>query len=64
MEDYTSLYHQSILTTRKLILDARFNKYHRAEWEEDRVQELLFLAEANLKSAEDLLTKVERDAYG
>ena len=59
MEDYLNLYHQSVLESRKLILEARYYTHHRAEWEEDLSQERLGLAEANLKEAERMLIKWE-----
>jgi hypothetical protein len=55
MENYRSLIARQILTVRRLILEARYYKYDRAEWEEDYSEGRLFLAEANLKDAESML---------
>jgi hypothetical protein len=60
MEDYRSLYHQSILTVRKLILDARYYQNHRAGWETDNSRKKLILAEANLVLAMEMVEKIER----
>ena len=57
MEDYTNLYQQHVCTVRKLIIDARYYRYHRASWEEDRSSDMLALAEANLNRAEEILYK-------
>ena len=59
MESARNLYHQHILTARKMILDARYFKEHRAEWEEDISGWCLSLAEENLKQAEVLLQQEE-----
>jgi hypothetical protein len=55
MEDYTNLYQQHVRTVRKLIIDARYYRYHRASWEEDRSSKMLALAEINLNEAERIL---------
>lgn len=55
MENYRSLIARQLLTVRSLILEARYYKYDRAEWEEDHSEGRLFLAEANLKDAESML---------
>ncbi len=52
MEDYRNLYHQSILTVRKLILEAKYYRYHRADWEEDISEGKLYAAQMNLEHAE------------
>ena len=57
MEDYTNLYQQHVRTVRKLIIDARYYRYHKASWEEDRSGEMLTLAEINLNEAERILYK-------
>jgi hypothetical protein len=59
MERSRNIYHQHVLTARKLILDARYYKEHRAEWEEDISAWCLSLAEENLKQAELLLQQEE-----
>jgi len=55
MEDYRSLIARQILAVRKLILEARYYKYDRADWEEDYSEGRLYLAEVNLKNAQDML---------
>ncbi len=65
MEDYQNLISRCILNVKKLILDAKYYRYDRSEWEEDCSPERLALAEANLKQAgvltNALVKEIERE---
>jgi len=60
MEDYRGIVARCILNVRKLILDAHYYKYDRADWEEDYSKDRLIIAEINLKQAETVLKALER----
>ena len=52
-----------ILTVKHLLLDAWHCKRYRMEWEEDKTDNYLFLAEVNLKQAELLLKNFQSRRY-
>ena len=51
---------QHLLIVRKLVLDIRYYQNHRAEFEEDRSADCIFLAEANLKNVERILERYNK----
>jgi len=60
MEDYRGIISRCILNVRKMILDARYYKYDRSDWEHDCSDGRLELAGINLKQAETLVAALER----
>ncbi len=55
MEDYGNLIEQCLLNVRIFILKAEYYKNHRAEWEDDRSDDCIVMAEENLAQAESLI---------
>ena len=51
---------QHHLIVRKLVLDIKYYRNHRAEFEEDRSADCIFLAEANLKNVERILERYNK----
>jgi hypothetical protein len=55
MEDYVNLYQQHILNVKTFLLKAKYYRNHRAEWEDDRSNDCILMAEENLAAAKRVL---------
>ena len=63
MEENRRQIERHLCSVRKLILDAKYYRNHRATWEEDKSTNCLFLAEVNLKNADRLLDHLKPKEY-
>ena len=63
MEEYRSQIESQLCAVRKLILDAKYYRNHRASWEEDKTADCIFLAEENLKNVDRLLVYLDPKEY-